>query len=160
VSLSLLGDGLNFDSIAADKALTGAAKDLAKSGSKMGERFYSGHEDGISAREAGESRQLAPRFDLDPEQRHSFWWEKEDAEGNRLAIALLSDALDDDKVATDLAEAFTARVVLMLPERWTMSRTRVLSFVDIILRESLDRRNSSPRLARTTLAGADEFRAA
>jgi hypothetical protein len=125
-------------------------------GLKVAERFYSGREDGVSVREAAESRRLDPRLDLDPEQ-HEFWWGREDADGNRLAIALLADALDDDKVAIDLAEAFTARVVVMLPDRWTMSRTRVLSFVDIILRESLDQQNSSSPLARKTWASPDEL---
>ena len=36
----------------------------------MAERFYSGREDGVSVREGVESRQLDPRFDLDPEQQH------------------------------------------------------------------------------------------
>src|ERR1700722_6222177 len=125
----------------------------------MAERFYSGREEGVSVREADMSRELDPRHDLAPVE-HNFWWGREDAAGNRLAIALLADALDDDKVAIDLAEAFTARVVVMLPDRWTMSRTRVLSFVDIILRESLVHQTASSRRGGKTSAGQDDLRAA
>ena len=103
----------------------------------MAERFYSGREDRVIVREGGHSRPLDPRLNLDRDGQTRFKWGRENTGGNRLAVALLADALNDDKVAVDLAKAFTARVVVMLPERWTMSRARVLSFVDIIARESL-----------------------
>jgi hypothetical protein len=80
--------------------------------------------------------QARERLNLDRDGQTRFRWGRESTVGNRLALALLADALNDN-LALDLAEAFTARVVVMLPKRWTMSRTRVLSFVDIIARESL-----------------------
>jgi hypothetical protein len=104
----------------------------------MAELFYSGREDRVVVREGEQSRSLDPRLDLDPEEQTRSGWGRENTVGIRLAVALLADALDDDKVAVDLAEAFTARVVVMLPDRWTMSRTRILSFVEIILQESLN----------------------
>jgi hypothetical protein len=75
---------------------------------------------------------------LDPEGQTWLKWGRENNKGKRLAVALLADALNDDKQAVDLAEAFTARVVAMLPERWTMSRARFRSFVTIITRETLN----------------------
>jgi hypothetical protein len=103
----------------------------------MAERFYSGREDHVSIREGAQSLPLNARLDLDPEGQTVLKWGRANSKGKRLAIALLADALSDDRVAVHLAEAFTARVVAMLPERWTMSRTRILSFVEIIKRESL-----------------------
>jgi hypothetical protein len=103
----------------------------------MAERFYSGREDHVSIREGEQSLPLNARLDLDPEGQTVLNWGRANPKGKRLAIALLADALNDDRAAVDLAEAFTARVVAMLPERWTMSRTRILSFVEIITRESV-----------------------
>lgn len=102
----------------------------------MSERFYSGREDRVVVREGEQSRPLDLRLDLNPEGQTHFKWGREN-KGERLAVALLADALNDDIRAVDLAEAFTARVVAMLPERCTMSRARVLSFVTIIIREKL-----------------------
>jgi Family of unknown function (DUF6166) len=103
----------------------------------MAERFYSGREDHVSIREGQQSLPLNARLDLDPEGQTVLKWGRANSKGKRLAISLLADALNDDRAAVDLAEAFTARVVAMLPGRWTMSRTRILSFVEIIKRESL-----------------------
>jgi hypothetical protein len=108
----------------------------------MAERFYSGREERVVIREGDQLRRLDLRLDLDPDGQTRLRWGRENAKGKRLAVALLADALSDDRTAVSLAEAFTARVVAMLPERWTMSRTRVLSFVDIITRESFN--NVSP----------------
>ena len=102
----------------------------------VSERFYSGLEDRVRVREGEHSRQLDPRLDLDGAQPAVFKWGREGEGSTRLAVALLADALDDGKTAVGLAAAFTARVVVRLPERWTMSKNRVLSFVDIIRRES------------------------
>jgi hypothetical protein len=103
----------------------------------MPERFYCGREDQVVIKEGELSRPLDLRLDLDPEGQTGLKWGPENDRGKRLAVALLADALDDDTKAVNLAEAFTARVVAMLPERWTMSRKRVLSFVMIIARETL-----------------------
>lgn len=102
----------------------------------MPERFYCGREDHVVVREGEQSQPLDLRLDLDPEGQTRFKWGREN-KGKRLALALLADALNDDNQAVNLSEAFTARVVALLPERWTMSRARVLSFVMIIARETL-----------------------
>jgi hypothetical protein len=105
----------------------------------MPERFYSGRQDGVMLREGDQWKPLDLRLDLDRDGESQFKWGRQTRLGNRLSVALLADALGDDKIAIDLAEAFTTRVVVMLPERWTMSRARVLSFVEIIGREALDK---------------------
>jgi hypothetical protein len=104
----------------------------------MAERFYSGRKDRVLVRENEQWRPLDPRLDLDRNGQTRFTWGRENVAGNRLAVALLADALDDDKTAVGLAGAFTARVIVMLPQRWTMSRARVLSFVEIIRRQALN----------------------
>ena len=104
----------------------------------MAESFYSGREDRVIVREGERSWSLDLRLDLDPDGQTCFKWGREHPENRRLAVALLADALNDSKLALSLAEAFTARVVIMLPQRWTMSRARVLSFIRIITEESFD----------------------
>lgn len=101
------------------------------------ERFYSGAEGRVVVRDGEQSRPLDLRLDLDRDGQGRFTWGPENT-GNRLAVALLSDAIGDDQKAVSLADAFTERVIGMLPARWTMSRARVLSFVDIIIRQSLE----------------------
>ena len=103
----------------------------------MPERFYCGREDRVVVREGELSQPLDLRLDLDSEGQTRLKWGRENDKGKRLAVALLADALNDDTRTVNLAEAFTARVVTMLPARWTMSRARVLSFVMIIVRETL-----------------------
>ena len=51
---------------------------------------------------------------------------------------LLTDAWGDSQRATDLADMFTARVISILPERWTMTQTRVVSYADLMGRELLE----------------------
>jgi hypothetical protein len=96
----------------------------------VAERFYSGRDSQVMVREGQQSGLLDPRLDLKPDDPPQFEW-GDDAVGIRLAVALLADAMDDDRMAINLAWAFSARVVVMLPKRWTMSRARVLSFVSL-----------------------------
>jgi hypothetical protein len=104
----------------------------------MSERFYSGRNSEVLVREGELSQPLDLRLDLDPQGQGHFEWGRENPRGKRLALALLSDALGDDKAAVDLAETFATRVVAILPVRWTMSRARILSHVEIMTRESHD----------------------
>ena len=100
------------------------------------ERFYSGHKgDGVFIREDGQSRPLDPRYDLGNGQA-AFAWGIASPGGRQLALALLADALDDSEHAIEYADAFTQRVVSILPDRWTMSRARVLSYVNVLMRDS------------------------
>ncbi len=52
-------------------------------------------------------------------------------------MALLKDALEDDKRAAELADFFNARVISILPERWTMTRERILSYTEMMEREKI-----------------------
>ena len=52
-------------------------------------------------------------------------------------MALLKDALEDDKRAAELADRFNARVISILPERWTMTRERILSYTEMMGREKI-----------------------
>ena len=101
----------------------------------MAERFYSGRDDHVVVREGELSRLLDLRLDLDPGGSTQLVWGHD--RSARLAIALVADALDNDSMAVNLAPRFTARVVAMLPPRWTMSRARILSYLELIQRETL-----------------------
>jgi hypothetical protein len=79
-----------------------------------------------------------PRPDLDPIGASDFAWGSLSSAGKRLAVALLSDALEDDQRASDFAELFSTRVIAILPERWTMTRERILSYVDLIARQKIN----------------------
>jgi len=98
------------------------------------ERFYSGEATGhqVTVREEGERLPLALRADL---RRHSsaFAWRLSVDPGcAQLALALLADALGDDSRAMRLQEAFRRRVVEILPDRWTITRSRILAHVEML----------------------------
>jgi hypothetical protein len=52
-------------------------------------------------------------------------------------MALLKDALGDEKRASELADIFNARVISILPERWTLTRERVLSYAAVMARDKI-----------------------
>ena len=101
-------------------------------------RHYSGGNDGVVVRENGRSRPLSPRIGPDADSQSDFAWGSTSPAGKRLALALLADALEDERRASDWAELFSARVIAILPERWTMTRERVLSYVDLIARQKMN----------------------
>jgi hypothetical protein len=49
-----------------------------------------------------------------------------------LSYALLADALDNDARALRLHHAFRRRVGSILPDRWTLSRSRIRAYADMI----------------------------
>jgi len=98
------------------------------------ERFYCGEAAGrqVTVREGGTRLPLAVRADL---RKHSsaFAWGLSAHPGcAQLALALLADALGDDAGAMRLQEAFRCRVVELLPERWTITRSRILAHIDLL----------------------------
>jgi Family of unknown function (DUF6166) len=101
----------------------------------MVERFYCGEVPRqVTIREGTERRPLDPRFDL---HKHSsstgFAWGEGGAEpALQLALALLADALRNDPRALDVHQDFNQRVVPLFPKRWTISRSRILRYVDRI----------------------------
>jgi len=99
----------------------------------MAEIFYSGEQDGrVTVREGETKRPLDPRFDLRKYSPTAFVWGKGDSVSAQLSLALLADALHDDARALKLHHRFNRRVVTLLPARWTITRSRILDYADLI----------------------------
>jgi hypothetical protein len=95
------------------------------------ERFYFGQRDGqVTVREGndGAKRPLPPRSVL---LKHRT----EGSEHAQIALKLLADALGDEARAIATHEYFSRRVVSHFPERWTITRSRVLAHVNMIEHE-------------------------
>jgi Family of unknown function (DUF6166) len=97
--------------------------------------MYSGRKEGVVVRENGATRPLD--LGLDAGEQGSVSWGPESPMGKRLAQALLKDALDNETRAAELAEVFNARVISILPERWSMTRERIVSYADVMSREKI-----------------------
>lgn len=96
----------------------------------MVERFYSGTTDGqVTAREGGTSYRLTARLDLRHHSSTGFLWGINGSGPAQLALALLADALGDDRRALALYQDFKFRCIVQLPSCWIMSRSRVLAYV-------------------------------
>lgn len=96
------------------------------------ERFYSGGGEGqVTVREGTDRRPLDVRADL---RNYStiFDWGSDSLGAAQLSLALLADALGDDARATQLHQDFKSRVVVELPERWTITRSRILAHVKML----------------------------
>jgi uncharacterized protein DUF6166 len=98
------------------------------------ERFYSGGLNGrVTVREAAAKRPLDNRSDL-RDYSTMFEWGRDSAGAAQLSLALLADALDNDARAQLLHQHFKNRVILDLPERWTMTRSRILAHAKMLER--------------------------
>jgi len=75
---------------------------------------------------------LPPRFDLDNHSPTGFAWGYGGSGPAQLALALLADALGDDKRALRLHQQFKWRVVLHLPTstQWTLSAEQIRATSD------------------------------
>jgi hypothetical protein len=106
----------------------------------MTERFYCGElPDRVVVRDGGVKRPLDPRLDLRKCSLDGFAWGKDNdnaAPAYQLALALVADALRNDQRATQLHQRFSRRVVALLPQRWTITRSRVLAYIDSIEAEA------------------------
>ncbi len=99
----------------------------------MAEIFYSGEQAGqVTVREGETKRLLDPRFDLRKHSPAGFAWGNGSSVSAQLSLALLADALQNDARALRLHNRFNRRVVTMLPARWTMTRSRILAYADIM----------------------------
>jgi hypothetical protein len=99
----------------------------------MPEIFYSGdHLSQVTVREGERSRPLDPRFDLCEHSPSGVGWTKDDGGPIQLSLALLADALGDDARALRLQHSFCERVAAILPDRWTISRTRIVAYANMI----------------------------
>jgi hypothetical protein len=94
------------------------------------ERFYCGKASGVvTVREGGLSRVLEPRPGPSGEKPRPFTWGRDESGATQLALALLADALCDDAEARRFHQNFRHRVVSNFPDRWTITRTRILAHV-------------------------------
>jgi Family of unknown function (DUF6166) len=97
------------------------------------ERFYSGHPDGkVTVRDGNEGTKrslLGPRFAQPDPMADDSAQIRDVFEQQRLAYALIADALESELRAKAVHERFSHRVIALLPERWTMTRTRVVAYV-------------------------------
>ncbi len=97
------------------------------------ERFYSGKASGeVTVREGSLTRILGPRPGPSGEEPRPFTWGRDETGAAQLAFALLADALCDDAEATRLHQNFRHRVIANFPDRWTITRTRILAHVQIM----------------------------
>jgi hypothetical protein len=97
------------------------------------ERFYSGKASGeVTIREGGATRRLQPRPDTSGAEPRPFTWGRDETGATQLAFALLADALCDDAEATQLQQNFRHRVITNFPDRWTITRTRIIAHVHMM----------------------------
>lgn len=97
------------------------------------ERFYSGKASGeVMVREGGLTRILGPRPGSSGEEPRPFSWGRDESGAAQLAFALLADALCDDVEASRLHQNFRHRVIAIFPDRWTITRTRILAHVQMM----------------------------
>lgn len=82
----------------------------------------------MTVREGAEKWVLDPRLDLRTHSSTGFGWGYREAPAHQLALALLADALQNDARAGQLHHDFCSRVVAIFPERWTITRSRILAY--------------------------------
>lgn len=93
------------------------------------ERFYSGKASGaVTIREGGSTRVLEPLHG----REGTFTWGRNETGREHLALALLVDALGDDEMARRSHQRFIRRVIVNFPERWTITRTRIIAHVNLM----------------------------
>jgi Family of unknown function (DUF6166) len=101
------------------------------------ERFYSGKASGeVVIRERRRTDMLRPRPDLSGQGTGPFSWGKNGTGAAQLALALLADALCDDAIAKRFHQDFRHRVISNFPDRWTITRTRILAYVRVMQYQS------------------------
>ena len=126
----------------------------------MAEVLYSGqHKGRVIVRESGTRRPLDPRFDLSVHFPSGFGWGKSDDGQAQLSLALLADALGDDSRALRLHHAFNTRVIAIFPDRWTITRSRILAHVNMIEHQAGES-DPAPTAGSMMVAAQGEFAAA
>jgi len=85
----------------------------------------------------GVGRPLRLRLDLDNHSPTGFEWGYPGSGPAQLALAILADALGNDRRAVRLHQPFKARVIQHLDrnKRWMLTRHEVLDHVAVIERE-------------------------
>ena len=103
------------------------------------ERIYSSGADGqVTVREDDKKRPLDSRTDLH-NYSTTFEWGSDSAGAAQLSLALLADALNNDVRAHSIHQKFKSRVIVDLPERWTMTRSRILAHAKMLENLEFDR---------------------
>lgn len=126
----------------------------------MAEVLYSGqHKGRVIVCESGIRRPLDPRFDLGVHFPSGFGRGKKDDGQAQLSLALLADALGDDSRALRLHHAFNSRVVAIFPDRWTITRSRIVAYVDMIEHQAGES-DPAPTAGSMMVAAQGEFAAA
>jgi hypothetical protein len=93
----------------------------------MGESFYTGDGSGqVKVRDGIVRRSLDLRRDPDGQIPNGR------TKAASLSYALLADVLRNDARALQLHNRFDQRVVTILPSRWTLTRSRILAYVNTI----------------------------
>jgi hypothetical protein len=100
--------------------------------SSTSERFYSGDSMGHVTVREGSARRLLDCPNPGQRTNSGFTWGRRESDQAELAFALLTDALADDVRAAQLRYDFHRRVISNLPERWTISRSRILGYVETL----------------------------
>ena len=97
------------------------------------EIFYSSDQfTRVTVREGQARRSLNPRTTTGHGSGLDGAWPQNGKLSDGLSYALLADALDDDARALRLQHAFRRRVGSILPDRWTLSRSRIRAYADMI----------------------------
>jgi Family of unknown function (DUF6166) len=100
------------------------------------ERFYSSGLNGeVFVREDANKRPLDSRTDLH-HYAATFEWGNDTEGAMQLSLALLADAVANDAIAQSLHQKFKRRVIIDLPERWTITRSRILAHARMLERSS------------------------
>ena len=105
----------------------------------MAERYYSGDafgqvsvREGFTAADGSNRAKLRPRHDLHRYPAANFSWGSDSPGQLQLSLALLADALGDDERALKFHQDFSRRVVSIFPDRWTITRARIVAHANTI----------------------------
>jgi hypothetical protein len=122
----------------------------------MAERYYSGDafgqvsvREGFTAADGANRTKLRPRHDLHRYSAAEFSWGGDSPGQLQLSLALLADALGDDERALKFHQDFSRRVVSIFPDRWTITRTRIVAHANTIEFRQLEL--SHPQQVKTRL---------
>lgn len=123
----------------------------------MAEVLYSGqHKGRVIVRESEIRRPLDSQFDLSVHFRSGFGCGTSDDGQAQLSLALLADALGHDSRALRLHHAFNSRVLAIFPDRWIITRSRILAHVNMI-EHQLGESDPAPTAGSMMVAAQGEF---
>ena len=91
--------------------------------------------------EQGDARALQPRLDLANRSPTGFEWGYLGSGPAQLALAILADALDNDRLARQLYQRFKLRVIAPLPRYapWQLTQRRVVEVALELMSEGMMR---------------------